>query len=183
MYSGRGDQGETSLFGSRRVPKDYPLVEAYGSIDELNSYLGVIVSDSRDKRVVAPLREIQKLLFVAGGDAATELHSGAKVSRIQAEDTKRIESMTDDLLRRLPTLRNFILPGGSKTGAQLQFARAICRRTERRLVASSKSEPINTELIRFFNRLSSYLFNLARDANKQSRKKETLWKGSAPSPD
>ena len=177
MYTRRGDKGETSLFGPERVRKDDPLVEAYGTIDELNSVLGVVVSGCRDKAVVSSLKEVQRMLFVAGGDAAAAMDRPETVPRIGEADTARLEALTDKLLSRLPPLSNFILPGGSPAGAGLQFARTVCRRAERRLVAASGSRAINPELLPFFNRLSSYLFNLARWASRRAGKKEDVWKG------
>jgi len=177
MYTRRGDAGETSLYGSRRVRKDDPRVEAYGAIDELNSLIGVVIAGSKQKGLVHPLEEVQRMLFIAGGDAATELDSPQKVPRIDKSHTKKVEKMTDELLSKLPPLTNFILPGGSQTGAALQVARAVCRRAERRLVTASRSEGMNPELPPFFNRLSSYLFNLSRWTNKRKGKKEVVWKG------
>jgi cob(I)alamin adenosyltransferase len=177
MYTRRGDRGDTSLYGSKRVAKDSPRVEAYGSIDELNSILGVAISLSKDARTSASLREIQRMLFVAGADSAAEYGGSPKVPRISASDTLRLEKMTDDLLGRLPTLRNFILPGGTPMGAYLQLSRAVCRRAERRLRTASRVEKMNPELLSFFNRLSSYLFNLSRWANKEAGRKEDVWKG------
>jgi cob(I)alamin adenosyltransferase len=176
LYTRRGDKGETSLYGAVRVPKDDPRVEAYGTIDELNSFLGFVAASTGDKEVVSSLKEIQRMLFVAGGDAACEFRETQKVPRISTSDTLRIEKMTDKLLSDLPSLSNFILPGGSKTGASLQLARSVCRRAERRVLTASKSHGMNPELLPFFNRLSSYLFNLSRWANKRSRKKEEIWK-------
>jgi cob(I)alamin adenosyltransferase len=175
MYTRRGDKGETSLFGPRRVPKDSPRVEAYGTVDELNSYLGVVISDCHNRTVTNSLREIQKMLFVAGADLASE-PAAASVPRITAAETLRVERMTDDALARLPTLKNFILPGGSRLAAELHFARAICRRAERRVLAATRSEQLNPELVPFLNRLSSYLFNLARLANQKQKVKEYVWK-------
>jgi len=177
MYTRRGDRGETSLYGSKRVPKDSPRVEAYGSIDELNSILGVAVSLSKDAKTSASLREIQKMLFVAGADSAAEYGGSRKVPRISTSDTLRLEKITDDLLGRLPMLKNFILPGGSVMGAHLQLSRAVCRRAERRLFTASRLEKMNPELLPFFNRLSTYLFNLSRWANKRAGKKEEVWRG------
>jgi cob(I)alamin adenosyltransferase len=176
VFTGRGDKGETSLYGARRVQKDDPRVEAYGTIDELNSLLGVVVAGSADKRLKASLIEIQRLLFVAGADAAAEVRSTASTPRISASDTRRLETMTKDLLSNLPTLKNFILPGGTPTASMLQLARSVCRRAERRILSASKSSELNPELIRFFNRLSSYLFNLSREANRGAGRKETVWK-------
>ena len=177
MYTRRGDRGDTSLYGPKRVPKDDPRVEAYGTIDELNSIIGVIVSGSRDRTLASSLKEIQRLLFVAGGDAATEMKGKQEVPRIGPTHTKQLEGMTDELLSKLPPLGNFILPGGSSTGAMLHVARSVCRRAERRLVTASRSHAMNPELLPFFNRLSSYLFNLSRLANSRAGRKEDLWRG------
>ena len=177
MYTRRGDRGETSLYGPKRVAKDSPRVEAYGSIDELNSILGVVISLSKDAMTSSSLRKIQRMLFVAGTDLATEYGERRKVPRISESDTLRLEKMTDDLLERLPALKNFIPPGGSPTGAYLQLSRAVCRRAERRLLAASRTEKMNPELLPFLNRLSSYLFNLSRWANKEAGRKEEVWKG------
>ncbi|MDE1853546.1 MAG: cob(I)yrinic acid a,c-diamide adenosyltransferase [Thaumarchaeota archaeon] len=176
LYTRRGDKGDTSLYGSKRVQKDDPRVEAYGTIDELNSVLGVVVSGSKDRALASSLKEVQRLLFVAGGDAACELDLSQSVPRISASDTARIEEMTDELLAKLPTLKNFILPGGTQTAAMLQVARSVCRRAERRILTASKSHEMNPELVPFFNRLSSYLFNLSRRANERAGKKEDVWK-------
>ena len=176
VYTRRGDRGETSLYGPRRVPKDDQRVEAYGTIDELNSLLGVVVSQTKDRQISAALREVQGMLFVAGGDAACELGSPLKVPRISSTDTARVEEMTDALLAKLPPLKNFIIPGGSQAGAAIQLARAVCRRAERKVVSASKRYEMNPELLPFFNRLSSYLFNLSRWANKKAGRKEEIWK-------
>lgn len=177
MYTRRGDRGETSLFGPRRVPKDSPRIEACGAIDELNSVIGVVLAGSKPRERVSGLQEIQKMLFVAGADAAADLNDAAAVPRITPSETKRLETMTDELLEKLPTLRNFILPGGNPTAAGLHHARAVCRRAERRLLTASRSEQLNPELLPFLNRLSSYLFNLSRMANKRAGKKDVIWKG------
>ena len=163
------------MYGAKRVQKDDPRVEAYGTIDELNSLLGVVIAGSKDRNLNASLVDVQRLLFVAGADAASELRN-ASTPRISPTDTQMLETMTKELLSGLPALKNFILPGGASTGATLQLARSVCRRAERRVLSASKSTEMNPELIRFFNRLSSYLFNLSREANKQAGRKETVWK-------
>lgn len=175
MYTRRGDRGDTSLYGPKRVKKDDPRVEAYGTIDELNSIIGVIVSESRDEALASSLKEIQRMLFVAGGDAATEMKGKQEVPRIGPSQTKRLEGLTDDLLSRLPPLSNFILPGGSRTGSLLHVARSVCRRAERRIVTALRSQEMNPELLPFFNRLSSYLFNLSRWENSRAGKEEDVW--------
>jgi cob(I)alamin adenosyltransferase len=177
LYTRKGDRGETSLYGAKRVAKDSPRVEAYGSIDELNSLLGVVISMSKDATTSASLREIQRMLFVAGADSATELSDKHKVPRISGSDIHRLEKMTDSLLENLPKLKNFILPGGSPVAANIQLSRAVCRRTERRLLTASRSEKMNPELLPFFNRLSSYLFNLSRWTNKKTGRSEDIWSG------
>ena len=176
MYTRRGDGGETSLFGSKRVRKDDPRVEAYGTIDELSTVIGVVIAGTKNRKISSQLKEIQRLLFVAGGDAATELSSERKVPRIAPSDTVALEALTDHLAEGLPRLSNFILPGGGQTGAMLQLARSVSRRAERRLVAASTAEEMNPTLLPFFNRLSSYLFNLSRWANRLEKKKEDVWK-------
>ncbi|HYA56075.1 MAG TPA: cob(I)yrinic acid a,c-diamide adenosyltransferase [Nitrososphaerales archaeon] len=176
MYTRRGDRGETSLYGPKRVRKDDPRVEAYGTIDELNSIIGVIIAGSNDRALVSSLKEVQRMLFVAGGDAATEIGGRQKVPRITEPDTKRVEELTDDLLTQLPPLSNFILPGGSPTGAMLHVARSVCRRAERRIVTASAPGGMNPQLLPFFNRLSSYLFDLSRWVNSRAKKKDDVWK-------
>jgi cob(I)alamin adenosyltransferase len=176
VYTRRGDRGDTSLYGPKRVPKDSPRIEACGAIDELNSTIGVVLAGAKQKDGVSDLRDVQRSLFVAGADAASE-PDAMGVPRISADDTKRLEALTDDLIEKLPTLKNFILPGGSPTAAALHHARTVCRRAERRLLTASRTERLNPELLPFFNRLSSYLFNLSRMVNQRAGKKETAWKG------
>lgn len=176
MYTRRGDSGETSLYGPRRVPKDSLLVEAYGTIDELNSYIGVVISDCRNSKVSKSLKEVQRMLFVAGADMAAEGDASSRVPRIGRRDTQTLEKMTDELLSRLPKLTNFILPGGVRLAAELHFARTLCRRAERRVVSAAKVDSVNPELLPFLNRLSSYLFNLARAVNAKKGKKEETWR-------
>ena len=177
MYTRRGDAGETSLYGSRRVGKESTRVEAYGTVDELNSAIGLAASDCDDAKLAVALKAVQRSLFVAGADLATDDDDSGRITRISARDTKDLEKMTDELIGELPTLKNFILPGGSRLAAELHLARAVCRRAERRVVAASKAERINPELLPFFNRLSTYLFNAARIANKRAGKREDPWTG------
>lgn len=177
MYTRGGDKGETSLFGPKRVPKDSARVEAYGTVDELNSAIGLSLTDCSDESLASSLRRIQAWLFVAGADLATET-AAPKAQRIRARETKEVEAMTDRLLDELPTLSSFIMPGGTRLAAELHLARSICRRAERRIVRASRSEAINPDLIPFFNRLSTFLFNAARYANKLSRVEEDEWRPS-----
>lgn len=180
MYTRRGDKGETSLYGPKRVPKDSPRIEACGAIDELNSVIGVVLAGSKKSEGLSDLLEVQRMLFVAGADAATESKGSTNVPRITKEETMKLEAMTDRILEHLPRLSSFILPGGTPTAAAIHHARAVCRRAERRVVTASRSEEMNPELLPFFNRLSSYLFNLARLANKKAGRSEIPWSRSSP---
>jgi cob(I)alamin adenosyltransferase len=176
-YSGTGDKGETGLYGGTRIGKENPRVEAYGAVDELNSQVGVARALVKDSKLGQVLKNVQDDLFVVGGDLASELVN-AKVPRIGKKELQRLESATDELNSELPTLRRFILPGGSLPGAELHVARAVCRRAERRIVALSKVESINPDVIPYINRLSSFLFVLARAVNKRERVPEEEWVSS-----
>jgi cob(I)alamin adenosyltransferase len=179
LYTRGGDKGETGLYGGKRVPKDSPRVEAYGSIDELNSCIGVAVSICRLENVADSLRQIQRLLFIAGADLAAQEPSegGAdRIQRISKSDTEWLERETDAVHSKLPRLTGFILPGGSEVSALLHLARSVCRRAERRIVSASRSEKVNPDLVPFFNRLSTYLFNLARFMNLSEGRSDELWK-------
>ena len=179
MYTRGGDKGETGLYGGKRVPKDSLRVEAYGSIDELNSCIGVVVSVCRLDDVADSLRKIQRLLFIAGADLAAQEPSEGEADRIQRiskSDTEWLERETDAVYSKLPRLTGFILPGGSEVSALLHLARSVCRRAERRIVAASRSEKVNPDIVPFFNRLSTYLFNLARFVNLSEGRGDELWK-------
>jgi cob(I)alamin adenosyltransferase len=178
LYTRGGDKGETSLYGTSRVLKDSPRVDAYGTIDELNSCIGVALAGCKHKEVSKPLKRIQAELFTAGADLATEVDSKGRstVPRIESKDTEHLERMIDELQRKLPRLTSFILPGGTELSSLLQLARAVCRRAERRVVELSHSEKINPELVPYLNRLSTYLFNLARYANVLEGVKDEVWK-------
>ena len=167
-YSGTGDKGETSLYGGTRVEKADPRVEAYGAVDELSSQIGVARAHIKTKKLDQILKTIQRDLWILGGDLASELVT-PNVPRMTKEQLDRLESVTDDLNSGLPRLRRFILPGGSVPGAELHVARAVCRRAERRIVALSKIESINPDVLPYINRLSSLLFVLARTVNKIQR--------------
>src|SRR5207302_833012 len=166
-YSRIGDKGETSLYGGTRVQKADPRVEAYGAVDELNSQLGLARAHIKVKKLEQILKNIQKDLWILG-DLASELVT-ANVPRISKEQLDKLEGVTDELNLGLPRLRRFILPGGSVPGAELHVARAVCRRAERRIVALSKIESINPDVLPYINRLSSFLFVLARTVNKRAQ--------------
>jgi cob(I)alamin adenosyltransferase len=177
LYTRTGDWGETALLGGDRVPKDHPRVEAYGSVDELNSVLGVAASLIRQRRVAAALQSVQNELLNIGSQLATE--SGADKSRTFTDPEDRIadlERLIDEYDAKLPPLRTFILPSGSHAGALLHMARSVCRRAERAVVRLSHQEDVNPNALAYLNRLSDLLFVLARYVNKTARKPETPWR-------
>ncbi|MEX1062196.1 MAG: cob(I)yrinic acid a,c-diamide adenosyltransferase [Balneolaceae bacterium] len=180
IYTKKGDTGETSLFGGRRVKKNSPRIEAYGTVDELNSILGVALSQSPSRQVEQILHDLQHQLFVLGADLATPLSAKTRIDRIGPAGTDMLESTIDELEEGLPDLNNFILPGGSSCGSTLHLARTVCRRAERAAVACSGSDQdsdrISDESIVYLNRLSDLLFVLARFENLQANQNETPWK-------
>lgn len=178
IYTRTGDNGTTSLFAGGRVRKDDVRVEAYGTVDELNSILGVIRAISKDDFIVETVKDIQNLLFVLGADLATPIEvESAKVKRITKDDVKKIEKLIDTVDENLEPLRSFILPGGTFLASFLHLARTVCRRAERRIVTLSERERINENIIPFVNRLSDLFFMLARYANKIENVDDIKWTG------
>ena len=180
IYTRTGDKGTTGLFGGQRVPKPHPRIDAYGCVDETNSFLGVVRTHTSSHGKLHPLDEqlshIQNDLFVLGADLATPMDSKAVVPRIQAEQVTSLEKMIDALDADLPTLKHFILPGGSEAAAALHVARTVCRRAERMVVHLAELEQINEEGPVYLNRLSDLLFTMARWANHQLGIDEASWK-------
>jgi cob(I)alamin adenosyltransferase len=174
IYTKTGDNGETGLFSGERVPKDHLLVCAYGTLDELNSQLGVVLAAQPHEEVAVLVHRLQSLLFDAGADLATRLE-GRAVRRIDAHDVADLEKRMDLLQERLPSLKNFILPGGTPAAAQLQLARAIARRAERETFSAQRDFPLNPALLLFLNRLSDYLFLVGRLENHLAGVTETKW--------
>ncbi len=177
IYTRTGDKGDTSLFGGQRVSKIALRIEAYGTVDELNSVLGIVRADNAQPEIDRILVRIQEALFVLGADLATPRSADKKdLRRITAADVEILEREIDTLDARLQPLRNFILPGGSPVAARLHFARTVCRRAERSAVRLSRTEDIGDDVIAYLNRLSDLLFVLARFANHTANVPETLWK-------
>jgi len=174
IYTRRGDDGSTGLFGGPRVSKDDLRVAAYGEVDELNSALGVAREELRDptqKEIADIVDRLQSELFNLGGQLATPDTAAAPkdVPRIEQEDVVRLEAEIDRFAAELPPMRYFLLPGGSRPGAALHFCRTVCRRAERRALLV---EDANPEVVRYLNRLSDLLFILSRAANAGD---EPLW--------
>ena len=177
IYTRTGDKGETGLVGGLRVPKDSVRVEAYGSVDEANSALGLVRSVLSDHEINLVLKTLQEDLFDAGADLAGRLKR-EEVSRITAERVSELETIIDRYESELPSLHAFILPGGGNAGAFLHFARVVARRAERRIVTLSRREEINEQLIPYINRLSDLLFVLARVINHREKQIEVEWHGA-----
>jgi cob(I)alamin adenosyltransferase len=177
IYTRTGDQGDTSLFGGQRVPKDALRIEAYGTVDELNSVLGIVRADNTHAAIDSLLGTIQEGLFVLGADLATPRSTDKKeLRRIIPSDAGDIEREIDAIESRLEPLRSFILPGGSPVAARLHFARTVCRRAERAVVRLSRNEDVGDDVIIYLNRLSDFLFVLARFANQTAHFPEVKWK-------
>jgi cob(I)alamin adenosyltransferase len=177
IYTKSGDQGETSLWGGGRVMKSHPRVNAYGTVDEANSMIGLAVSfvPEVESVITSRLIRIQNELFQVGSELATQI--GAKNSCPFVGDVQIavLEQEIDEMESALVPLQNFILPNGSAAGSALHLARTIVRRSERECVDLSHSEPLRQELIRYLNRLSDYLFVMARFVNQVLGKSETKW--------
>lgn len=177
IYTRTGDKGDTSLFGGQRVPKDALRIEAYGTVDELNSVLGIVRADNAHPDIDRLLEELQNTLFVLGADLATPRSATTKeLRRIASSDAEILEREIDVLEAHLQPLTNFILPGGSPVAARLHFARTVCRRAERNAVRLSRNEEIGDDVIIYLNRLSDFLFVLSRFANHTANLPEIPWK-------
>ena len=176
IYTRTGDAGETSLFDGTRTTKDDPRVDAYGEVDELNAWLGLIRASGLDAAFDADVGHLQRDLFALGAqlaDPADALAPRVTKAVIGDADVSRREQLIDRLEDELPPLRRFILAGGAPAGAAIHVARTVCRRAERRIVALSP--PADPVLIRYVNRLSDLLFVLARVVNTRAGVSETEW--------
>ncbi|MHA7128286.1 cob(I)yrinic acid a,c-diamide adenosyltransferase [Algoriphagus namhaensis] len=176
IYTKTGDTGETSLLGGSRVPKSHLRIEAYGTVDELNSYVGLL----RDQEVNSPradlLKEIQDRLFTIGADLATAPgKEKVKKPDLHEEDITQLEKAMDEMEQELPPLTAFILPGGHQAVSFCHVARTVCRRTERITVALSEHEPVSDLVIKYLNRLSDFLFVLGRMMAQELNAGEVTW--------
>ncbi|MCL6096217.1 MAG: cob(I)yrinic acid a,c-diamide adenosyltransferase [Patescibacteria group bacterium] len=175
IYTRFGDKGKTSLYGGKTVSKGSLRIDAYGSIDELNSWLGVVLTEIKDVRIKKELFIIQSDLFEIGARLASNIESKKNAGYFEKR-VKEFEKEMDRLTKKLPELMNFILPGGGKTGSFFHVARTVARRAERRTAELSEKEDINKEILIYMNRLSDLLFTFARYINYKENKKEIIWK-------
>jgi cob(I)alamin adenosyltransferase len=170
IYTKTGDDGSTGLGDGTRVAKDDPRVEAYGTVDELNSVVGLLRAEPLAADLDACLGRIQHELLDLGGELCIPGHRS-----ISAEQVTRLETELDGFNAALPPLKEFILPGGSRAAAACHLARTVCRRAERRVWTLQRQTPLNSEALRYLNRLSDLLFVLARVIARHDRSTEVLW--------
>jgi len=177
IYTRTGDDGSTGLGGGQRVQKDSARIEAYGTVDELNSALGVAVAAGLDNELSAMCARIQNDLFDAGSDLCVleEDKKKYKIPQIGEAHVKRLEEWIDKLQESLGPLENFILPGGSMGSAQLHVARCVCRRAERCVLSLKRGEPVGAQVLVYLNRLSDLLFVMARFENLKKNCPDIQW--------
>jgi len=176
IYTKKGDTGSTSLFGGTRLPKHHIRIESYGSVDELNSYIGLVRDHLKDTFIRAELKSIQETLFTIGSHlAADPSKENLWLPKIEAREVKLLEMGIDRMEESLEPLKNFILPGGHPVVSYCHVARCVCRRAERNVVALSEINEIAPILIQYLNRLSDYFFVLARFLGKSLGAEEILW--------
>jgi cob(I)alamin adenosyltransferase len=178
IYTRTGDKGQTSLIGGTRVPKFHPRIEAYGTIDELNSYIGLIRDSLEDEHYREILLEIQDRLFTAESLIALDPEAEVKIKlpMLEDQDIALLEREIDRMNENLPELSSFILPGGHPIVSYCHIARTICRRAERNTIRLSQAQSVEEKVIRYLNRLSDYLFVLARQLGKDFGASEIPWK-------
>lgn len=175
IYTKTGDKGTTGLFGGERVSKDNARIEAYGTVDELNSNIGYLRSKVHHTDIELFLNEIQKKLFIIGSQLATPNADKLSVKPINDEDINTIEINIDKLESLVDPLKTFILPGGHESSAFCQIVRTVCRRAERRVVTLSQLTEVAYEIMHYLNRLSDYLFVLSRALNKENGVSDIPW--------
>jgi cob(I)alamin adenosyltransferase len=176
IYTRAGDKGETSLGDGSRVPKLDCRIAAFGTVDELNAALGVVLAEpGLPARLREPLARIQNDLFDVGADLSVPYGIGDRL-RVEQAHVDRLEGLCDELNAELPMLKSFVLPGGAPAAARLHVARTTCRRAERDALVAEDETGVNQVVLAYLNRLSDFLFIAARWANKDAGSEEPLWK-------
>jgi cob(I)alamin adenosyltransferase len=183
IYTKTGDKGTTALFGGTRVPKHHIRIESYGTVDELNSYIGLIRDQDIDARSKEILIHIQDRLFTLGAILATDpekamLKSGKErlnIPKIEEEDIQLLETEMDKMNDNLPPMTHFVLPGGHTAVSYCHITRCVCRRAERMATLLNEQEPIDERVLMYLNRLSDYLFVLARKLTYHFKAEEIKW--------
>lgn len=176
IYTKTGDKGDTALFGGRRVPKSHLRVDAYGTVDELNAFIGMLRDTQNDDHLRELLAEVQNRLFSLGAHLASDPAKNPAQPDLKAEDIQLLEAEIDAMDAELPPLKNFILPGGHLSVSVCHVCRTVCRRAERLVVALSRRSPVDALAIQYLNRLSDYFFVLSRHLAYQLDADEVIWK-------
>lgn len=175
IYTKTGDRGETSLFGGLRLPKSHLRIDSYGTIDELNAYLGIVRDTIEGEGYNNEIKYIQDRLFTVGSHLASDPGKDMLLPDLAEEDITLLERSIDRMNSELPDLKHFILPGGNMPASFLHVARCVCRRAERKVVELSLGDHVDEIIIRYLNRLSDYLFVLSRFVSFKSGAEETKW--------
>lgn len=177
IYTRTGDAGETSLLGGTRVPKHHLRIECYGTVDELNSWIGVVRAGFDEEGVQTVLDAVQNNLFTIGSHLATDpAKTNVKLPDFEVGEVETLETEMDAMDKQLPPLKNFILPGGSAVVANCHVSRCVCRRTERLIKHLAETEVVNPDALKYINRLSDYLFVLGRYIAHKTGAQEIPWK-------
>jgi cob(I)alamin adenosyltransferase len=176
IYTKKGDAGETSLIGGTRVPKCSMRIESYGTVDELNSHLGLIRDQNIEEETKRQILEIQDRLFTIGSSLASDPgKSKMKIPGLFDQDVENLEQWMDEMDAKLPEMKSFVLPGGHQTVSFCHIARCVCRRAERIIVDLMQNEHVDALIPRYINRLSDYLFVLSRKLTQDLDASESPW--------
>ena len=175
IYTKTGDDGNTGLQGNYRISKSHPRIISYGTVDEANAALGIVLTNPLDDDISSLLTQIQNDLFLVGADLSNPNLNDVK-NRVSLEMIEKIEQHIDKFESELPPLTNFILPGGEPSAAQLHYVRTVVRRAESQTVKLSETDEINSNCIKYLNRLSDLFFVMGRLINKRKNIEDTPWK-------
>ena len=177
LYTRGGDKGTTSLVGGQRVSKGHLRLESYGTIDELNSFLGLLIAETKEQKIVDILQFVQHKLFAVGSYLATDTTTTElkTANQITNENILRIEQAIDEIDSRLPKMKGFILPGGCRSASLAHVCRTVCRRAERQICRLAETATVDDASLTFINRLSDLLFVIARNECISKNKDEIIW--------